>query len=110
MEPPNDSSRQKQYVPSPRVIAQRAKDVRWLKSLGFNSRFICSVIQHNMPCVKVVEKMIQKYGTEETFYRLLPFLSDTEYDKECTDIWKQPEEEEKEEEEEEDYYDTSNDY
>lgn len=95
------------YLPSPEIIKQRAQTVKWLQDLGFNSRFICSVMQHQIPDIELVKKMVLKDGAEQTFYKLLPFLAKTEYDKECSNTWKSTLIEEEEEEEEE-YYD--NDY
>jgi hypothetical protein len=71
------------YLPSPQDIEKRKSELLWLQQCGFNSRFIASVMQFEMPRLAKVRKMVDRWGADETYNRLLPFLSETEYDDEC---------------------------
>ena len=67
------------YMPSPSDIYRRRMELRWLEGCGFDRHFIASVMEHDMPCLERVMKMVERYGVEETRRRCSPFLADTEY-------------------------------
>ncbi len=70
------------YLPDPVEVEIRIARLKELQRLGFNDRFICSVMQHDTPTMRKVRQMVARYGVSETYRRCKPFLAPTEYDKE----------------------------
>ena len=71
------------FLPSPLEIRKRCKMLRWLQKKGFDdNRFLCAIMQHEHPGIKLVRKLVRKHGPKEARRRLTPFLPPTEYDNE----------------------------
>ena len=69
------------FLPSPDVVRERIGQMRWLGLLGFDNRFLCSIMQYDCPSIELVRRMVAKHGPQETRRRLLGMLEKTEYDK-----------------------------
>lgn len=67
------------YLPSPAEIEARKVDVHMLVKLGFDSAFVASVMQYDMPHIDRVKRLLKLYGPEETYRRCQPFLHRSEY-------------------------------
>jgi hypothetical protein len=68
------------FLPDPDEIRERIGQMQWLKLLGFDNRYLCSIMQHDCPDISLVRKMVEKYGADETRERLDGMLEKTEYD------------------------------
>ena len=62
------------YTPSPKEIRRRIGMMRWLEALGFDDRFVCSVMYYGSPSIEMVRKFVKKYGIAETKRRLGPMV------------------------------------
>jgi len=70
------------FLPDPDEVRARIGQMRWLAELGFDDRFMCSVMQYECPTIHLVRRMVKRYGVTETIRRLEPMLEKTEYDRE----------------------------
>ena len=62
------------YTPSPREVRKRIGMMRWMEALGFDDRFVCSVMHHECPSIVTVRRFVKKYGVEDTKRRLYPMI------------------------------------
>lgn len=66
------------YMPSPAEIEERRVLLEELQDRGLPDALITSVMVEDTPTLEVLRRMLRRYGVQETWRRVKPFIVDEE--------------------------------
>ena len=63
-----------EYLPSPDEIRDRANILLWMQEQNWSDDFITSVMIYDSPEIELVWRMVDKYGPEVAYKKMMEFL------------------------------------